>query len=123
MKNGEKYKDKIKNYDGTDFCRDFVKPIILKSNSCSDIDCQQCRLNQILWLDEEREEPEVDWSKVEVDTPILVREHDYNEWQRRYFAEYRNGRFFTWLDGRTSWNAKGCTNSWKQAKLAEDESC
>ena len=36
----------------------------------------------------EPEEPEVDWSKVEVDTPILVRNTDNEEWNKRYFARY-----------------------------------
>ena len=36
------------------------------------------------------EEPEIDWYKVAVDTPILVRDSEDEEWQRRYFAKYEN---------------------------------
>ena len=74
---------------------------------------------------EEYKEPETDWSKVEVDTPILVRNYEDTEstavvWLKRYFAEYKDGLVYTWTNGRTSWN-EDCTNGWKYAKLAEDE--
>lgn len=46
----------------------------------------------------------IDWSKVEVDTPVFVRD-DINEvWKCRYFAEYKDGRVYTWRDGKTSWS-------------------
>lgn len=38
--------------------------------------CSEKRFN---WLQEEYKEPEVDWSKVEVDTPILVRDYEDSE--------------------------------------------
>lgn len=58
----------------------------------------------------------VDWSKVEVDTPILVRNHEDNEWIKRHFAKYENGRVYAFCDGYTSWTTK-TTLSWKFAKL------
>ena len=77
---------------------------------------------QALWLLEDYKEPEVDWSKVEVDTPILVR--DYEDatisWIRRYFAEYKDGIVYAWNCGCTSWSEK-YTTGWKYAKLAETE--
>ena len=73
---------------------------------------------QTLWLLKDYEEPEVDWSKVEVDTPILGRNREDEDWYRRYFAEYRDGVVYTWVNGATSWNAT-CMTEWKQAKLAE----
>ena len=79
MKNYEKYADEIRKYDGDDFCRDFVKPHILKSRGCTNTSCDQCKMLQTIWLMEEYEEPEIDWSRVEVDTPILVRDSENTE--------------------------------------------
>ena len=68
----------------------------------------------------ECEEPEIDWSKVNVDTPILVGEGD-GEWVKRYFAEYKDGIVYAWCGGSTSWDANNMMMSWKYAKLAESE--
>lgn len=119
MKNYEKYADEIKNYDGVNFCSDFVIPVIRKGCECSK-SCEQCRMLQNIWLREEYEEPEVDWSKVEVDTPILVAHYETGEWFKRYFAKYEGGTVCAWDNGRTSWNTSTATR-WKHAKLAESE--
>lgn len=60
----------------------------------------------------------VDWSKVEVDTPILVR-NDGIVWVRSYFAEYKSGKVRTYFNGVTSWSSDGRMVSWDYAKLAE----
>ena len=120
MKNYEKYADEIKGCDGSNFCRDFVKPRILKSRSCANTSCDQCKMLQIIWLMEEYEEPEIDWSKVEVDTPILVKSSEDGTWRKRHFAKYRNGNVYAWSDGQTSWTAYDMM-VWKCAKLAENE--
>ena len=74
---------------------------------------------------EEYKEPETDWSKVEVDTPILVRDNEDTEsatvvWLKRYFAEYKDGLVYAWTNGRTSWNEDEMYG-WNYAKLAENE--
>ena len=122
MKNYEKYKDKVNNCDGEYFCRDFVKPIILKVDECDGL-CFRCNLIQTMWLMGEYEEPEVDWSKVTVDTPILVRDNEKSEWTKRHFAHYENGIIYAWKDGRTSWTVYNTSSmtDWKYAKLAERE--
>ena len=62
----------------------------------------------------------VDWSKVAVDTPILVRDFETSKWEKRYFAFFENGRVNAWCGGTTSWSAENKnTMSWKYAKLAE----
>ena len=123
MKNYEKYADEIRGCDGSNFCRDFVKPRILKSRSCANTSCDQCKMLQIIWLMEEYEEPEVDWSEVKVDTPILVRysEDGDEEWIKRHFAKYENGKVYAWFDGCTSWSTEGHMVIWNYAKLAESE--
>ena len=121
MKNYEKYAEEIREYKGENFCADFVKPHILKSRGCTNTSCDQCKMLQTIWLLEEYKEPEVDWSKVEVDTPILVRDYEDIEWAKKYFAKYEDGKIYAWDSGRTSWTANGYTTSWKCAKLAESE--
>ena len=122
MKNREKYAEEIKNYNQRSFCKDFIRPIILGKANCYN-QCEQCRMLQLLWLDEEYTEPEVDWSKVEVDTPILVRSSDNEEWNKRYFARYRDGYIYAWSNGCTSWTAYNSSDvtEWEYAKLAESE--
>lgn len=118
MKNYEKYADEIREYKGYGFCDDFVVPHILKSRGCTNTSCDQCKMLQTIWLLEEYKESEVDWSKVEVDTPILVREDDNDEWGRRYFARYKNGTVYAWIGGCTSWSEINMS-AWEHAKLAE----
>ena len=64
-------------------------------------------------------EDEVDWDEVEVDTKVLVRDRPYNEWLKRYFAKYENGKVYVFDDGRTSWNCRGITH-WQETKLWEE---
>ena len=68
-----------------------IKPIFseLKSNECISI-AEELGI--------------VDWSKVEVDTPIFVRNRIDDVWKCRYFAKYENGKVYTWCGGRTSWS-------------------
>ena len=63
----------------------------------------------------------VDRSKVEVDTPIFVRNSIEEVWKCRYFAMYENGEVYAWQLGRTSWSnvIKNSPIAWKYAKLAE----
>ena len=75
------------------------------------------------WLNSEYVEPPVDWSKVEVDTPILVRDYEGCMWVRRYFAKYEDNTVYAWENGATSWSVSASSNmvGWKFAKLAESE--
>ena len=119
MKNYEKYADEIREYKGKDFCKDIVQTHILKEISCSDIRCGRCHTLQLLWMLEEYKEPEVDWNKVAVDTPILVRDYESQEWEARHFAKYEDGVIYAWGGGSTSWTSKGAVTEWEYAKLAE----
>lgn len=60
----------------------------------------------------------VDWSKISVDTPVLVRNNGC-VWTKRYFAEYTNGKVRTYFNGATSWSSDGRMSSWNHARLAE----
>ena len=68
----------------------------------------------------------LDWSKVQVDTKILVSEGG-EDWYRRYFAKYENGFIYAFPDGLSSFTAcykpecgyrRVC--GWKYAKLYEE---
>ena len=126
MKNYEKYADEIKTYtNGSSYCEEIIIPNVLKplSKSCVDTSCDVCNALTILWLMEEYEEPEVDWSKVEVDTPILVRDSENTEWLKKHFAKYKDGIVYVWNLGRTSWSATNDkdVSAWQYAKLIENE--
>lgn len=62
----------------------------------------------------------VDWSKVKVDTPILVSLDD-KLWLCRYFAGFKNGIVYTWISVATSWSVRRREHkdAWGFAKLAE----
>ena len=123
MKNYEKYADVVKTYNnGSSYCEEIIIPNVLKplGKSCIGTSCSVCYSLTTLWLMEEYEEPEVDWSKVKVDTPILVRQGKNGEWLERHFAKYENGNVYAWVDGQTSW-AGADEIKWKYAKLAESE--
>ena len=120
MKNYEKYADKIRKYKGNSFCSGFIKPNILKTEDCGGMACGKCYMLQMLWLLEDYKEPETDWSKVKVDTPILVRDFEGSDWLKRYFAKHEDGYVYAWGNGCTSWNADNMY-AWNYNKLAESE--
>ena len=120
MKNYKKYADEIKKYKGPNFCKDFVMPNILESDNCGGLACGACYMLQTIWLLEEYEEPETDWSKVPVDTPVLVRGCEDEEWKKMHFAECVLNTVYVWEGGKTSWTTDN-TYPWEYAKLPEDE--
>ena len=130
MKNYEKYADKIKKYKVSKdeyFCNEFIMPYILKKDNCDGIGCEHCHILQMIWLledyeepKEEPKEPEIDWSKIEVDTPVPIKDKENEEWKKRHFAKYEHGRVYVWNNGSTSWSACRMYD-YKYAKLPEDE--
>ena len=131
MLNIEKYKEELENIGVIN--PDKLAVIDGKPCMCQETECNMCELRSVEsccvdrtdnWLFSEYKEQEVDWSKVEVDTPILVRNTEKEEWQKRHFAKDEDGKVYTWDDGMTSWTANGEEDditSWDYAKLAESE--
>lgn len=63
----------------------------------------------------------IDWSKVAVDTLILVKDYKCNAWKKRYFAFYKDETVYAWANGATSLSVENDRNiiPWAHAKLAE----
>lgn len=138
MKNREKFRDEIikaiKSRETCEFMNDTVIPEFIGSKTdskciCEMGDCRACLIRFTLWLDEEYVEPakpEVDWSKVPVDTLVRVRNRKENEWVMRYFKGIDEKRapykFQVWTDGKTSKTVGGSgMETWKYCELVEVE--
>ncbi len=136
MTNYEKYKDELlkhviaQAYIGLEIHTN-------KLVDCSDLCCENCKFNvngastcikaceMEKWLNSEyieEEKEEVDWSKVPIDTKVLVSD-DNGNWVRGYFAGYdrRNKVIYTFPLGATSWTNEDMGRiEWRYVKLAED---
>ena len=130
MKNREKYKNELIKAirEDLDLCK-FVKNhevfrMIGKDiESYCEMDCVACGTALQLWLDEEYEEPEVDWDNVPVDTLVRVRDSVSEDWRLMYFKEYYRDcqyRYETWVDGKTSKTAEGDCVGWQYCELVEE---
>ena len=102
------------------------EPALCKEIKCEDCDfdksdsCEGSEYKFREWLNSEYVESPVDWSKVAVDTPILVRDSEEEAWRKRHFAKYENGIVYAWIAGETSWSAnRGNITNCEMAKLAE----
>ena len=130
MLNIEKYKEELENIgvlNPTELAVIDGKPCMCQEAACNMCELRSeeigCFYRTDNWLFSEYKEPEVDWSKVKVDTPILIREDEGNPWLKRYFAKFEGGKVYAWNGGKTSWSIEDKTDmlSWKYAKLAESE--
>ena len=63
----------------------------------------------------------VDWSKIPVDTKVLVSK-DNEVWFKRYFAKYKDGKVYCFRNGSTLFSADDETDiiAWKYAKLYQE---
>ncbi len=137
MTNREYYREQI-----IDICSKGKRPIVDSGRlaSCSRHDCSGChnwyksqnffgtgfscraQENFTQWLEEEYE-PTIDWSKVPVDTKILVKDKFDSTWTKRHFAFYKNGVVYAWRSGKTSYTVKNTdgAHKWDYVKLYEQE--
>ena len=132
MLNKEKYAKEIAEIacNGKDIAIVAGKPMLCCEASCNTCDIEHdCTRGLKEWANSEYVEPiepPVDWSKVPVDTPVLVtdrKDATESEWKKRYFAKYENEIVYAWECGATSWSAEDSDDvcEWKYAKLAERE--
>lgn len=132
-KNREKFKNEIKSALETGstcvFVREFVNPkpldLSVDGEFCENYNCHGCSKLFAFWLDEEYEEPEIDWNNVPVDTLVRVRDREDQEWILRYFKGIDDGnamcRYSVWASGATSKTANNGYMCWKYCELVEDE--
>lgn len=131
MKNREKYKNeliKVIKKDGK-LCEFVKKHEVFRmfgkdSKSYCKMTCVTCGTALQLWLDEEYEEPEVDWASVPVDTLVRVRDSEDEEWTLQYFrciSDITSRKYVAWSDGTTSKTSYGAIKRWKFCELVEDE--
>lgn len=96
--------------------REFLNPFlprVMVASTCFEGKDQLIDIGEYLGI--------VDWSKVEVDTPILVKHRVEETWEKRHFACFKNGYVYTWREGTTSWSVpdEQLITMWNYAKLAE----
>ena len=131
MINYEKYKDKIDEIFDTNDGTIAINKNTNEITNCKDFECSKClfsaRYNNTIscpitmakWLVSEYK---VDWSKVPIDTPVLI-SVDNKNWFNRYFAGVNEkGQPTVFCYGATQWSngyAEPC--HFKYIKLAEVE--
>lgn len=143
MKNREKFRSEIAEAIKEDnelneklccFVKDNVIPRFVSEENmeeypCGDMNCRTCVRMFAFWLDEEYIEPpkpEVDWSKVPVDTLVRVRDYENCDWVLRYFKGVDESnpeeKYEAWTNGATSKTANndGYVH-WKYCELVEVE--
>lgn len=130
MTNREKYKEKLLDIieSGSAIAIVKGKPIkcrtLYECDECDLFDGSVCEYSNKLkeWMQSEYKEPEVDWSKVPIDTKILVGHSKDSGVIKRHFARYEYGKVFAFDGGNTSFTAiSGAVTPWGFAKLAEVE--
>lgn len=113
MTNKEKYGDKLIELSvnrGSYVLKNGI-PALCWNTECRECDfydksSRTCKENVHAfqeWLNSEYVEPPVDWSKVAVDTPVLVRNSEMDAWKRRYFAGYNDNEVYVFSNGKTSY--------------------
>lgn len=134
MTNYERHKEKIDKV-----LHDDTYMIAIDTNekevvTCQELNCKnclfshhynkntRCEVNRIKWLVAEYTEAEMDWSKVPVDTAVLI-SVDNKNWFNRYFAGVNEkGQPTVFCYGATQWsNGDEEPCHFKYIKLAEVE--
>lgn len=108
-----------------------LEPMVCSKNVCNDcLNCGEngrCKKDKeaiAKWMNEEYIDPaeRVDWSKVAIDTPILVRNDECNIWERGYFAGIGKDGIFVYPNGTTNFTQSSREDKpvvYKHARLAK----
>lgn len=90
-------------------------PLSDTSGCCRTVHLTQEQVDTIMaW------EPPVDWSKVPIDTKVIVWDVSTVK-RKRYFAKYQDGKIYTYMEGATSWSDENAPMvGWPYGRLAED---
>lgn len=126
MLNKEKYVKEIFDI----VCETGSNPAIINNApiKCDDAQCSECKLYYCdscargfaEWANSEYKEREIDWSKVPVDTCILITD-SYGYTLKRHFAKYDNKKIYAYPDGRTSWSFNQDSDQFVDRLIVWDE--
>lgn len=108
MTNYEKYKDLVISCILQDSVCDLAYEAH-EDKSCDGRTCAECCAFTAEWLN--REYNEIDWGKVEVDTPVIIKVK-YGI-MFRHFAKYYHGHVYVYANGQTSWTNDEETQPWE----------
>lgn len=108
MTNYEKYKELVIRCVLND-CVCALAHEAYEEKSCDSRTCKECCEFTAEWLN--REYSEIDWSKVEVNTPVLIEGEEGIIC--RHFSGYSHGHVFVYANGQTSWTNNGETQAWE----------
>lgn len=91
----------------------YFLPRVMVASTCFTEENQQIDIAEYLGI--------VDWSKVAVDTSILVKNDYDDKWEKAYFAKYEDEMIYAWKNGRTSFSARNKDNTfiWDRAILVD----
>ena len=139
MKNKLKYCDVILSIimnSGVPFAVDRSSGEVIP---CEDITCTDCIFchdkkyenkscagSRVAWLNEDVDNLS-QFRNLPVDTPILVRDSEEDDWKPRYFSRVENDLVYVFGDGTTSFTAKSCFAAYRLdvpynfAKLVEEK--
>ena len=139
MKNKEKYWDVILNImmkSGVPFAVDRSSGEVMPCENITCSDCifchdkkyenKSCAGSRVAWLNEE-ENRLAKFRNLPVDTLILVRDSEEDDWKPRYFSRVKNDLVYVFGNGTTSFTAKSCFAAYRLdvpyefAKLAEEK--
>ena len=68
----------------------------------------------------ERKQAPINWDKIKVDTPVLVKDNNMDKWVRAHFADFVDGCVYTFPNGLTSHSYEGIMMvGWDEAKIAD----
>ena len=139
MKNKSKYWDVILNImmkSGVPFAVDRSSGEVMPCENITCSDCifchdkkyfnESCESGRVMWLNEEVDNIS-QFRNLPVDTLILVRDSEEDNWKPRYFSRVENDLVYVFGNGTTSFTAKSCFAAYrldvpyKFAKLAEEK--
>ena len=132
MLNKEKYEKEILDI----VCKTGDFPAVVKNrpDECGNIKCEYCDFNTMYscrekfveWANSEYKEPEIDWTKVPIDTPVYVWNDYGGNKLKRYFAGYdkNNDKIIAFSGGQISWSADiENVVKWDHAEIKEGVDC
>ena len=139
MKNKEKYQDVILNIimeSGATFAVNRYSGEVIHCEAWSCRDCAfchnkkyfniSCENARVMWLNEDVDNIS-QFRNLPVDTPILVRDSEEDDWEPRHFSRVENDLVYVFGNGTTSFTAKSCFAAYRLdvpynfAKLVEEK--